>query len=91
MIKTPVNHKINIINENFGTILSESFVDPIQFKIFLNMVDGALNLKEDLSFYDGNLFLVHIPHKILKESIVLTSLTPVTIGEQVRNKLETLV
>jgi hypothetical protein len=91
MIKTPVNHKINIINENFGTILSESFVDPIQFKIFLKMVDGALNLKEDLSFYDGNLFLVHIPHKILKESIVLTNLTPITIGEQVRNKLETLV
>jgi hypothetical protein len=91
MIKTPVNHKINIINENFGTILSESFVDPIQFKIFLKMVDGALNLKEDLSFYDGNLFLVHIPHKILKESIVLTSLTPITVGEQVRNKLETLV
>ena len=91
MIKTPVNHKINIINENFGTILSESFVDPIQFKIFLKMVDGALNLKEDLSFYDGNLFLVHIPHKILKESIVLTNLTPITIGEKVRNKLETLV
>ena len=91
MIKTPVNHKINIINENFGTILSESFVDPIQFKIFLKMVDGALNLKEDLSFYDGNLFLVHIPHKILKESIVLTNLTPITIAEQVRNKLETLV
>lgn len=91
MIKTPVNHKINIINENFGTILSESFVDPIQFKIFLKMVDGALNLKEDLSFYDGNLFLVHIPHKILKESIVLTNLIPITIGEQVRNKLETLV
>jgi hypothetical protein len=55
------------------------------------MVDGALNLKEDLSFYDGNLFLVHIPHKILKESIVLTNLTPITIGEQVRDKLETLV
>ena len=91
MIKTPVNHKINIINEKFGTILSESFVDPIQFKIFLKMVDGALNLKEDLSFYDGNMFLVHIPNKILKESIILTSLTPVTIGEQVRNKLETLV
>jgi hypothetical protein len=91
MIKTTVNHKINIINEKFGTILSESFVDPIQFKIFLKMVDGALNLKEDLSFYDGNMFLVHIPNKILKESIILTSLTPVTIGEQVRNKLETLV
>jgi hypothetical protein len=91
MIKNTVNHNINILNEKFGTILSESFVDPIQFKIFLKMVDGALNLKEDLSFYDGNMFLVHIPHKILKESIILTSMTPVNIGEQVRNKLETLV
>ena len=55
------------------------------------MVDGALNLNEDLSFYDGKMFLVHIPNKILKESIILTNLTPITIGEQVRNKLETLV
>jgi len=91
MIKNTINHNINIINEKFGTILSESFVDPIQFKIFLKMVDGALNLKEDLSFYDGNMFLVHVPHKILKESIILTSMTPVSLGDQVRNKLETLV
>ena len=91
MIKNTVNHNINILNEKFGTILSESFVDPIQFKIFVKMVDGALNLNEDLSFYDGNMFLVHIPHKILKESIILTSMTPVSLGDQVRNKLETLV
>ena len=55
------------------------------------MVDGALNLKEDLSFFDGNTFLVHIPHKILKESIVLTNMTHVSLEEQVRNKLEALV
>lgn len=79
------------MNEKFGTILKESFVDPVQFKIFLKMVDGALNLNIDLSFYDGNLFLVHIPNKILKESIVLTSMTPISLEEQVRNKLETLV
>jgi hypothetical protein len=91
MIKNTINHNINILNEKFGTILSESFVDPIQFKIFVKMVDGALNLNEDLSFYDGNMFLVHIPHKILKESIILTSMTPVSLGDQVRNKLETLV
>jgi hypothetical protein len=91
MIKNPINHKINIVNEKFGTILSESFIDPTQFKIFLKMLDGALNLNEDLSFYDGKMFLVHIPNKILKESIILTNLTPITIGEQVRNKLETLV
>lgn len=79
------------MNEKFGTILNESFVDPIQFKIFLKMVDGALNLKEDLSFFDGNLFLIHIPHKILKESIVLTNIVQVSLEDQVRNKLETLV
>ena len=79
------------MNEKFGTILSESFVDQTQFKIFLKMVDGALNLNEDLSYYDGNIFLVHIPHKILKESVILTNMVPVTLEEQVRNKIETLV
>lgn len=91
MIKTTINHTITIMNEKFGTIMKESFVDPIQFKIFLKMVDGALNLKEDLSFFDGNLFLVHIPHKILKESIVLTNMSTISLEEQVRNKIETLV
>jgi hypothetical protein len=79
------------MNEKFGNLLSESFVDPIQFKIFLKMVDGALNLNEDLSYYDGNTFLVHIPSKILKESVVLTNVKEVTIAEQIRNKIETLV
>jgi hypothetical protein len=79
------------MNEKFGTLLTESFVDPIQFKIFLKMVDGALNLGEDLSYFDGNTFLVHIPNKILKESIILTNVSEISIGEQVRNKIETLV
>ena len=91
MIKNTINHNIKIINEKFGTLLSESFVDPTQFKIFLKMVDGALNLNQDLSFYDGNLFLVHIPNKILKESVILTNMVPVSLEEQVRNKIETLV
>jgi len=91
MIKTALNHNIKIMNEKFGTLLSESFVDPIQFKIFLKMVDGALNLKEDLSYFDGNTFLVHIPFKVLKESVILTNVTEININEQVRNKIESLV
>jgi hypothetical protein len=91
MIKTTFSHNIRIVNEKFGTLLSETFVDPIQFKIFLKMVDGALNLKEDLSYFDGNTFLVHIPYKILKESLILTNVVEMTLGEQVRNKIETLV
>jgi hypothetical protein len=79
------------MNEKFGTLLTESFVDPIQFKIFLKMVDGALNLGEDLSYFDGNTFLVHIPNKILKESVILTNVSEISVVEQVRNKIETLV
>jgi hypothetical protein len=79
------------MNEKFGNLLTESFVDPTQFKIFLKMVDGALNLNEDLSYYDGNTFLVHIPFKILKDSVILTNVVEVTLSEQIRNKIETLV
>jgi hypothetical protein len=91
MIKTTFNHTIRIMNEKFGELLTESFVDPIQFKIFLKMVDGALNLGEDLSYFDGNTFLVHIPNKILKESVILTNVSEINVVEQVRNKIETLV
>jgi hypothetical protein len=91
MIKLTFQHTVTIMNEKFGNLLTESFVDPIQFKIFLKMIDGALNLKEDLSFYDGNTFMVHIPNKILKESVILTNVKEVTMAEQVRNKIETLV
>lgn len=91
MIKTTFNHTVRIMNEKFGNLLTESFVDSIQFKIFLKMVDGALNLGEDLSYFDGNTFLVHIPHKILKESVILTNVNEVSINEQVRNKIESLV
>ena len=91
MIKTTLSHNIKIMNEKFGTLLSESFVDPIQFKIFLKMVDGALNLGEDLSYFDGNTFLVHIPNKVLKESVILTNATEISLVEQVRNKIESLV
>jgi len=55
------------------------------------MVDGALNLGENLSYFNGDTFLVHIPHKILKESVVLTSVVELNLVEQVRNKIETLV
>jgi len=79
------------MNEKFGNLLTESFVDPTQFKIFLKMVDGALNVGEDLSYFDGNTFLVHIPHKILKESVVLTNVSEISVSEQVRNKIESLV
>lgn len=90
-MKLTLKHNIKILNEKFGTLLDESFIDPIQFKIFLKMVDGSLNLDQDLSYFDGNSFLVHIPKKILKESVILTNVSELNVTEQVRNKIETLV
>ena len=91
MIKTTLNYTVKIMNEKFGTLLTESFVDRTQFKIFLKMIDGSLNLGEDLSYYDNDIFLVHIPNKILKESLIITNVNEIDMVEQIRNKIETLV
>jgi hypothetical protein len=66
-------HKITILHERFGYLLSEVFLNQTQFKLFLKMVQGSLELKNDLTFFNGNDFLVHVPHKYLVESIILTS------------------
>ena len=39
-------------------------------KIFLSMVQGCLELKNDLTFFNGNDFLIHVPHRYLIESII---------------------
>lgn len=90
-MKQTFQYSITITSEKYGNILSESFMDPTQFKIFLKMVDGAINLNEPLSYFDGNTFLIYIPSKILKESLIITNTKEVSLVEQVRNKIETLV
>jgi hypothetical protein len=37
------------------------------------MIQGCLELKNDLTFFNGVDFLVHIPFKHLTDSIILTS------------------
>lgn len=88
---TTVTHTIKIQNEKFGIILNENFVDPIQFKLFLKMIHGCIELKNDLSFFNGNEFLVHIPHRILVDSVVTTSFEIVGVSEIVKSKIEALV
>ena len=60
-------------------------------KIFLKMVHGALVLEEDLSFFNGETFLVHIPNKVLKDSVIFTNVRQVSLTEQVKSKIEALV
>ena len=56
-------HNIRIIHENHGTLLNENFVNSTQFKLFLKMVQGCIELKNDLTFFNGTDFFVHIPYK----------------------------
>lgn len=86
---------IKIESERFGVLLNEGFVDAVQFKLFLKMVHGCLVNKEDLSFFNGVDFMVHVPYRYLVDSVVLTSQdkfeSETTIAEHFKSKIEALV
>jgi hypothetical protein len=89
---TTITRTIKIEHEKFGVLLNETFMDGIQFKIFLKMVHGCIELKNDLSFFNGVDFLVFIPTKILQECIVVTfSGTEYGLAEHMKSKIEALV
>jgi hypothetical protein len=88
---TTTNYTIRIENEMFGKLLSETFVDATQFKLFLKMVQGCLELKNDLTFFNGSDFLIHVPFKYLVESIVVTSTDEYSLSDHMRSKVEALV
>ena len=48
-------------------------------------------VKEDLTFFNGSDFLVHVPYKHLAESIINTGKTEYTSSDHVKSKLEALV
>ena len=84
-------YNIRIENEKFGKLLNETFIDGIQFKLFLKMVSGCLELKNDLTFFNGTDFLINIPYKFLKDSIIVTSSNEFTLADHAKSKIEALV
>lgn len=88
---TTITHTIKIQNEKFGTLLNESFVDQTQLKLFLRMVQSSIELKTDLTFFNGVEFLVHIPNRFLVDSIITTSMTTFETTDVVKSKIEALV
>lgn len=70
---TFTQYNIRIEHEKFGSLMKETFVDATQFKLFLKMIQGCLELKNDLTFFNGVDFLVHVPYKHLVDSIILTN------------------
>ena len=83
---TVTNYHVKITNEAHGVILEESFVNPSQFKLFLKMIQGCLAMKEDLTFFNGVDFLIHVPYRVLVDSIIKTNLEFATLTEQFMNK-----
>ena len=85
-----VSHNIKIQHDSFGVVLNETFVNGTQFKLFLKMVQGCLELKQDLTFFNGSDFLVHVPFEYLVKSVITTSVDEVTFTDVVKSKVEAL-
>lgn len=80
------SHNIKIQHETFGILLDETFVNPTQFKLFLKLVQGCIETKNDLTFFNGVDFMVHIPFKHLVNSIVMTKLDFYSLTDHLINK-----
>jgi len=90
-----MNHNIKIQSEKFGTLLDETFVNPVQFKLFLRLTQSCVEMKQDLTFFNGTDFFIHIPYDKLKECIITPKVYPYRLPDYLRNKsqldaLETL-
>jgi len=76
-----INQVIKITHKTLGTLVNETFIDAIQFKIFLQSINGCLVSKSDLDFFNGTNFLLHIPYDVLKESVIVGKSQPETLTE----------
>jgi hypothetical protein len=79
-----------IVHSKFGEVLNETFMDEVQFKIFLNMVHSSIEMNQNLSTFNGKDFLVHVPSSILKECLVIGNSKEMSMAEVVmaKSKLE---
>lgn len=80
------SHNIKIQHENYGILLNETFVNGTQFKLFLKMIQGCIELKNDLTFFNGVDFFVHVPYQHLVSSIITTNVDMYTLAEHLINK-----
>jgi hypothetical protein len=85
-----LSHNIKIQHEQFGVLLNEQFANPGQFKLFLKMVQGCIEMKEDLTFFNGSDFFIHVPVSYLVNSIIVTKVDSYTMAEHLvkKSKLE---
>lgn len=86
-----MTYNIKIESEKFGVILNEKFIDGVQFKLFLKMINGCIELQNNLTFFNGVDFFIHIPYTKLVDSIISTKVDNYDMTEVVKSKIEALV
>ena len=81
---------ILLVHPKYGELINETFVDEIQFKIFLKMIHAALALGNDFTTYNGKDFFIHVPSGMLKECLIVGQAQEVSMSDVVvaKSKLE---
>lgn len=72
---------VKILHPQFGVLQEEVFNDATQFKLYLNLIHSCLELKSDLSTFNGKDFLLHIPYVLLKECMIMGNIHEVSLAE----------
>jgi hypothetical protein len=81
-------HYITIQHEKFGQVHKQEFFDSTQFCLFLKMVQGCIELKNDLTFFDGGINFLHIPSKTLCECLITTKTEEWTLMDHMKSKTQ---
>jgi hypothetical protein len=76
-----------IQHEIFGKILSMSFSDMVQTKLFLKLVNDAIDNGKSFRYFNVTDTLIQIPFKILSECLITTENEVMTFSDQVLAKV----
>jgi len=81
---------ILVVHPKYGELISETFLDETQHKIFLKMLHTSVALGNDFSTYNGKDFFIHVPNVMLKECLILGQVQEVSMSDVVvaKSKLE---
>lgn len=77
---------VKILHPQFGMLQEEVFNDDTQFKLYLKLVHSCLELKHDLTTFNGKDFLLHVPYNLLKECMVMGNVYEMSLAEYVIQK-----
>jgi hypothetical protein len=81
---------ILLVHPKHGELISETFLDEVQHKIFLKMLHTAVAVGNDFTTYNGKDFFIHVPSVMLKECLILGQTQEVSMSDVVvaKSKLE---